>query len=129
MCVCYLPLYLYLYLYLYYDSFFYISDDVAGKLTKAIFAKLTMGVNLGGIKLIRGYAEVAKTMSGKTDDVEKKKEETETQSNNLNQSFSERKKEYVQETIESHDYENEQSEEERVIDHLVLVIHGYVDPT
>ncbi|CAG8634174.1 9979_t:CDS:2, partial [Paraglomus occultum] len=101
-----------------------LSDDVAGKLTKAIFAKLTMGVNLGGIKLIRGYAEVTKTLSGKAEEAEKKKEETELQPTNLNQSFSERKKEYVQETIESHDYENEQSEEERVIDHLVLVIHG-----
>ncbi|CAI2174844.1 19018_t:CDS:10 [Funneliformis geosporum] len=97
-----------------------LNDDMTGKLTKTFFAKLTNGVHLGGTRLIRGYNEVRKLLSKKPPDDDEKKFKAEL--DNLS-STSSVPREVKQEIVESEDYNNDE-DDERVIDHLILVIHG-----
>ncbi|GBB99560.1 hypothetical protein RclHR1_03560015 [Rhizophagus clarus] len=104
-----------------------LSDDMTGKLTKTVFAKLTNGVHLGGTKLIRGYNEVKKlTTSKKSSEEEiKYKNEFDNLSSSLKgEPISETNLKDTREILESEDYDDDNEGEERVIDHLILVIHG-----
>ncbi|RHZ72580.1 hypothetical protein Glove_242g139 [Diversispora epigaea] len=99
-----------------------LTDDMTGRLTKTLFSTFTNNLNLGGIRLIRGYNEMKKftsqTQKTKEDADKKSKEELENVTRNINNN---------DDTIneESQDFDIEENEgEERVIDHLVLVIHG-----
>lgn len=119
------------------------SDDLTSKVAKSIFTKVTWNANLGGARLIRGYDEVEMFVSKKAseeaalkkkDGTEppKKKETSETQKKrevaqslkNKNKRLTEEEKDTIQEAHEIDDYSNEEENEERTIDHLVLVIHG-----
>ncbi|CAG8579722.1 7708_t:CDS:2 [Funneliformis mosseae] len=97
-----------------------LHDDMTGKLTKTFFAKLTNGVHLGGTRLIRGYNETKRLLSKKSSEDEEKKFKGEL--DNLSSAGSV-PREVKLEIVESEDYNNDE-EEERVIDHLILVIHG-----
>ncbi|KAG0362160.1 hypothetical protein BG005_006504 [Podila minutissima] len=120
-----------------------LSDDLTSKVAKSIFTKVTWNANLGGARLIRGYDEVEMFVSKKAseeaalkkkDGTEppKKKETSETQKKrevaqslkNKNKRLTEEEKDTIQEAHEIDDYSNEEENEERTIDHLVLVIHG-----
>ncbi|RIA89678.1 DDHD domain-containing protein [Glomus cerebriforme] len=102
-----------------------LSDDMTGKLTKTVFAKLTNGVHLGGTKLIRGYNEVKKITSKKSSEDETKyKNEFDNLVSNTKSPTSGINQREIKEVVESEDYDDEECEEERVIDHLILVIHG-----
>lgn len=117
------------------------SDDLTSKVAKSIFTKVTWNANLGGARLIRGYGEVEMFVSKKAseeaalkkkDGTEppKKKETSEMQKKrevaqslkNKTKRLTEEEKDTIQEAHEIDDYSNE--EEERTIDHLILVIHG-----
>ncbi|CAG8683263.1 5718_t:CDS:10 [Dentiscutata erythropus] len=104
-----------------------LNDDMTGRLTKTFFSTITNNENLGGTRLIRGYNEVIKyTFQKPNADTEKKKkdEASETVARNIS-TLNEQQSDIKQEAVETQDYENEESEcEERVIDHLILVIHG-----
>ncbi|CAG8640078.1 8315_t:CDS:10 [Acaulospora morrowiae] len=104
-----------------------LTDDVTGRLTKSLFSTFTNNGNLGGIRLIRGYDEVKKYISQDPKDNEgkKKKEGIDNEVRNVSSNDKQKEREIKQEIVENQDYENEESEgEERVIDHLILVIHG-----
>ncbi|CAG8469696.1 1840_t:CDS:10 [Acaulospora colombiana] len=105
-----------------------LTDDVTGRFTKTLFSTLTNNVNLGGIRLVRGYNEVKKYTSQNQKDggEKKKKEELDIEIRSVAASDDQvKERDIKQEFIESQDYENEESEEEeRAIDHLILVIHG-----
>ncbi|CAB4413414.1 unnamed protein product [Rhizophagus irregularis] len=103
-----------------------LSDDMTGKLTKTVFAKLTNGVHLGGTKLIRGYNEVKKLTSKKSTDeeIKYKNEFDNLSSSQRGAPNSEANLRDVKEIIESEDYDDDSEGEERVVDHLILVIHG-----
>ncbi|KAI1315911.1 hypothetical protein EDD11_000225 [Mortierella claussenii] len=126
-----------------------LSDDLRSKVAKTIFTKVALST-LGGAHLIRGYDEVEKFMSKKAfeDATQKKKDGTDTKkkdgtdtkkketseiqkkrevAQSLKQKtkrLTEEEKDTIQEAHEIDDYSNEEEEEERTIDHLVLVIHG-----
>ncbi|KAF9148725.1 hypothetical protein BG015_009532 [Linnemannia schmuckeri] len=125
-----------------------LSDDITSKVAKTIFTKVTWNANLGGARLIRGWDEVEKFVSKKAseeaaqkkkDGMEiKKKDGTETKKKETSEiqkkkevaatlkqktkRLTEEEKDTIQESHEIGDYEEEN--EERTIDHLVLVIHG-----
>ncbi|KAF9933546.1 hypothetical protein FBU30_005188 [Linnemannia zychae] len=120
-----------------------LSDDITSKVAKSIFTKVTWNANLGGARLIRGYDEVEKFVSKKaseeaaqrkkegpietkkkeTSEVQKKKETAEKIKQKTKR-LTEEEKDTIQESHEMGDYSNEEENEERTIDHLVLVIHG-----
>ncbi|KAG9293859.1 hypothetical protein G9A89_019197 [Geosiphon pyriformis] len=101
-----------------------LSDDVPGKLAKTFYAKVTMGVNLGGTRLLRGYYEVELFETKRpTDDFDRKKKE-DPEKERYNELTKEKDTDLDLETVEIEDYDNHNEEEERTIDHLVLVIHG-----
>lgn len=102
---------------------------MTGKLTKTVFAKLTNGVHLGGTKLIRGYNEVKKLTSKKSTDeeIKYKNEFDNLYSSQRGAPNSEANLRDVKEIIESEDYDDDSEGEERVVDHLILVIHGLVN--
>ncbi|KAG0347969.1 hypothetical protein BG004_006447 [Podila humilis] len=124
------------------SSAWLLSDDLTSKVAKSIFTKVTWNANLGGARLIRGYDEVEMFVSKKAseeaalkkkDGTEPKKKETsEIQkkrevAQSLKQKtkrLTEEEKDTIQEAHEMNDYSNEEENEERTIDHLVLVIHG-----
>ncbi|KAG0091420.1 hypothetical protein BGZ93_008830 [Podila epicladia] len=125
------------------SSAWLLSDDLTSKVAKSIFTKVTWNANLGGARLIRGYDEVEMFVSKKAseeaalkkkDGTEppKKKETSETQKKrevaqslkNKNKRLTEEEKDTIQEAHEIDDYSNEEENEERTIDHLILVIHG-----
>ncbi|KAF8927833.1 hypothetical protein BGZ58_010086 [Dissophora ornata] len=112
-----------------------LRDDRTSKLAKSL-------LNLGGAHLIRGYDEVEKFISNKasedaaqkkkdsmdtkkkeTSEIQKKKEVAQTLKQKTKR-LTEEEKDTIQESHEIEDYSNEEESEERVIDHLVLVIHG-----
>lgn len=94
------------------------------------------------MRLIRGWDEVEHFLSNKAseDAAQKKKEVPETKKKELTEvqkkreailslkqktkPLTEEEKDTIQETHEMDDYSNEEENEERTIDHLVLVIHG-----
>ncbi|CAG8433163.1 9564_t:CDS:2 [Diversispora eburnea] len=92
-----------------------LTDDMTGRLTKTLFSTFTNNLNLGGIRLIRGYNEMKKF----TSQTQKTKEETDKKSKEESENVTD---DNINE--ESQDFDIEENEEERVIDHLVLVIHG-----
>ncbi|KAF9121398.1 hypothetical protein BGW39_010564 [Mortierella sp. 14UC] len=119
-----------------------LSDDITSKVAKTIFTKVTWNANLGGARLIRGYDEVEKFVSKKaseeaaqkkkdgaeakkkeTPEIQKKKEAAATLKQKTKR-LTEEEKDTIQESHEIGDYSNEEENEERTIDHLVLVIHG-----
>ncbi|KAF9100518.1 hypothetical protein BGX29_006517 [Mortierella sp. GBA35] len=127
-----------------------LSDDLTSKVAKSIFTKVTWSANLGGVRLIRGYDEVEKFVSKKdseeaaqkkkdgtdtkkkdgtdtkkkeTSEIQKKKEAAATLKQKAKR-LTEEEKDTIQESHEIGDYANEEENEERTIDHLVLVIHG-----
>ncbi|CAG8805828.1 10268_t:CDS:2, partial [Racocetra persica] len=103
-----------------------LNDDMTGRLTKTFFSTITNNENLGGVRLIRGYQEVKRFAFQKSneDTAKKKKEEAETVTRSI-PPLDAQQRDIKLETMETQDYENEESEgEERVIDHLILVIHG-----
>ncbi|KAG0072489.1 hypothetical protein BGZ90_011896 [Linnemannia elongata] len=117
-----------------------LSDDITSKVAKTIFTKVTWNANLGGARLIRGWDEVEKFQSKKASEeaAQKKKEGAETKKKETSEiqkkkevaatlkqktkRLTEEEKDTIQESHEIGDYEEEN--EERTIDHLVLVIHG-----
>ncbi|KAF9902954.1 hypothetical protein EC991_004330 [Linnemannia zychae] len=119
-----------------------LSDDITSKVAKSIFTKVTWNANLGGARLIRGYDEVEKFVSKKASEeaAQKKKDGTETKKKETSEiqkkkevaaslkqktkRLTEEEKDTIQESHEIGDYSNEEENEERTIDHLVLVIHG-----
>ncbi|KAG0372799.1 hypothetical protein BGX24_012569 [Mortierella sp. AD032] len=119
-----------------------LSDDITSKVTKSILTKVTWSANLGGVRLIRGYDEVEKFDSKKASEeaAQKKKEGPETKKKETSEiqkkkevaaalkqkakRLTEEEKDTIQESHEIGDYANEEENEERTIDHLVLVIHG-----
>ncbi|KAG0272418.1 hypothetical protein BGZ95_011846 [Linnemannia exigua] len=119
-----------------------LSDDITSKVTKSILTKVTWSANLGGVRLIRGYDEVEKFDSKKASEeaAQKKKDGTETKKKETSEiqkkkevaatlkqktkRLTEEEKDTIQESHEIGDYSNEEENEERTIDHLVLVIHG-----
>ncbi|KAF8928940.1 hypothetical protein BGZ52_002734, partial [Haplosporangium bisporale] len=119
-----------------------LSDDLTSKVAKSIFTKVTWNANLGGARLIRGYDEVEMFVSKKAseeaalkkkDGMEPKKKETSEMqkkrevAQSLKQKskrLTEEEQDTIQEAHEIEDYSNEEENEERTIDHLVLVIHG-----
>ena len=118
------------------------SNDTASKLAKTLFSKVSLNTTLGGARLIRGWEEVESFVSNKAteDAAQKKKEGTETKKKELSEvqkkreaiqslkqkskRLTEEEKDTIQESHELDDYSNEEENEERTIDHLVLVIHG-----
>ncbi|CAG8462337.1 9347_t:CDS:10 [Ambispora gerdemannii] len=101
-----------------------LSDDMTGKLAKTFYAKVTMGVNLGGTRLLRGYQEVEIFESKSLGEPERKKRE-DPEKERENDLTKDKQLEVDPETVQTEDYDNEESEEdERTIDHLILVIHG-----
>ncbi|KAF9571221.1 hypothetical protein EC968_000817 [Mortierella alpina] len=115
-----------------------LSDDLTSKVAKTIFTKVTWNGNLGGTRLIRGYDEVEKFVSKKaseeaaqkkkdgtkeTSEVQKKKEVAQSLKQKTKR-LTEEERDTIQESHEIGDYSNEEENEERTIDHLVLVIHG-----
>jgi hypothetical protein len=98
---------------------------MTGKLSRSIFSTFTNGENLGGIRLIRGYEEVEKFLS-KADKSKDKRREEYSSSLERDQTPEARKRtlERMQQLQETEDYDNEESDEIREIDHLILVIHG-----
>ncbi|GJJ75781.1 hypothetical protein EMPS_08139 [Entomortierella parvispora] len=119
-----------------------LSDDLTSKVAKSIFTKVTWNANLGGARLIRGWDEVENFVSKKASEEAaqkkkdgsdpKKKETSEMQKKrevaqslkNKSKRLTEEEKDTIQESHEMGDYSNEEENEERIIDHLVLVIHG-----
>ncbi|KAF9989060.1 hypothetical protein BGZ75_007742 [Mortierella antarctica] len=114
------------------------NDDLTSKVAKTIFTKVTWNGNLGGTRLIRGYDEVEKFVSKKaseeaaqkkkdgtkeTSEVQKKKEVAQSLKQKTKR-LTEEERDTIQESHEIGDYSNEEENEERTIDHLVLVIHG-----
>lgn len=109
-------------------------------MAKTIFTKVTWNANLGGARLIRGWDEVEKFQSKKASEeaAQKKKDGSETKKKETSEiqkkkevaatlkqktkRLTEEEKDTIQESHEIGDYEEEN--EERTIDHLVLVIHG-----
>lgn len=97
---------------------------------------------MGGARLIRGWEEVENFVSNKAteDAAQKKKEGADTKKKELSEvqkkreaiqslkqkskRLTEEEKDSIQESHELDDYSNEEENEERTIDHLVLVIHG-----
>ncbi|KAF9583137.1 hypothetical protein BGW38_010184 [Lunasporangiospora selenospora] len=118
-----------------------LSDDATSNVAKAIFTKVWSST-AGGVRLIRGYDEVETFASKKASEeaAQKKKDGTETKkkenpeaqkrretAQTLKQKtkrLTEEEKDTIQEAHEIGDYENEEENEERTIDHLILVIHG-----
>ncbi|CAJ0831582.1 10929_t:CDS:10 [Entrophospora sp. SA101] len=92
-----------------------LSDDMAGKLTKTFYSKLTNNLHLGGIRLLRGFNEVENFFQKKnSEDISASTTTDNKKDRDINQDVG-----------ESYDYEKEECEDEvRVIDHLILVIHG-----
>ncbi|KAG0214933.1 hypothetical protein BGX28_001139 [Mortierella sp. GBA30] len=119
-----------------------LSDDLTSKVAKTIFTKVTWNANLGGTRLIRGYDEVENFVSKKASEeaAQKKKDGTDTKKKETSEMqkkreaaqslrqrskrLTEEEKDTIQESHEIDDYSNEEENEERTIDHLVLVIHG-----
>ncbi|KAI7816832.1 DDHD domain-containing protein [Gamsiella multidivaricata] len=119
-----------------------LSDDLKSKFAKTIFTKVSLTATLGGAHLIRGYDEVEKFVSKKAseDAAQKKKDGTDTKKKETSEiqkkreaaqslqqktkRLTEEEKDTIQESHEIDDYSNEEENEERTIDHLVLVIHG-----
>ncbi|KAF9362296.1 hypothetical protein BGX34_006436 [Mortierella sp. NVP85] len=119
-----------------------LSNDTASKLAKTLFSKVNLNTTLGGARLIRGWEEVESFVSNKAteDAAQKKKEGTDTKKKELSEvqkkreaiqslkqkskRLTEEEKDSIQESHELDDYSNEEENEERTIDHLVLVIHG-----
>ncbi|KAF9427137.1 hypothetical protein BGZ94_005409 [Podila epigama] len=124
------------------SSAWLLSDDLTSKVAKTIFTKVTWNSNLGGARLIRGYDEVdmftskkdsEEAVQKKKDGPEPKKKETSEmqKKREVAQSLKEKtkrlteeEKDSIQEAHELDDYSNEEENEERTIDHLILVIHG-----
>ncbi|RIA99480.1 DDHD domain-containing protein [Glomus cerebriforme] len=102
-----------------------ITDGITGKLSKSIFSAFTNGENLGGVRLIRGYEEVEKFISKKSS-TDKSKDRHRDASLDRDQTPEARKRalERKLQLQEIEDYDNEESDEIREIDHLILVIHG-----
>ncbi|KAG0367751.1 hypothetical protein BGZ54_003336 [Gamsiella multidivaricata] len=118
------------------------NDDLKSKFAKTIFTKVSLTATLGGAHLIRGYDEVEKFVSKKAseDAAQKKKDGTDTKKKETSEiqkkreaaqslqqktkRLTEEEKDTIQESHEIDDYSNEEENEERTIDHLVLVIHG-----
>ncbi|KAG0301031.1 hypothetical protein BGZ98_008680, partial [Dissophora globulifera] len=118
-----------------------LSDDLTSKLAKSLLTKVAMNSNLGGAHLIRGYDEVEKFISKKdSEEAQKKKDGAETKKKETSEiqkkrevaqslkqktkRLTEEEKDTIQEAHEIDDYSNEEENEERTIDHLVLVVHG-----
>ncbi|KAF9941335.1 hypothetical protein BGZ65_004051, partial [Modicella reniformis] len=119
-----------------------LSRDMASQLAKTIFSKVNLNSTLGGARLIRGWDEVEKFVSKKAseDAAQKKKDDTETRKKEMSEvqrrrevaqslkqktkRLTEEEKDTIQEAHEIDDYSNEEENEERTIDHLILVIHG-----
>ncbi|KAF9188500.1 hypothetical protein BGZ51_000537 [Haplosporangium sp. Z 767] len=118
-----------------------LSDDLTSKVAKSIFTKVTGNANLGGTRLIRGYGEVEKFVSKKaSEEAAQKKDGTDTKKKETSEMqkkreaaqslkqktkrLTEEEKDTIQESHQIDDYSNEEENEERTIDHLVLVIHG-----
>ncbi|KAG0262324.1 hypothetical protein BG011_000077 [Mortierella polycephala] len=116
-------------------------DDLTSKVAKSIFTKVTGNANLGGARLIRGYGEVEKFVSKKaSEEAAQKKDGTDTKKKETpemqkkcetaqslkhkSKRLTEEEKDTIQESHELDDYSNEEENEERTIDHLILVVHG-----
>ncbi|CAG8442980.1 17971_t:CDS:10 [Funneliformis caledonium] len=96
-----------------------IKDDLTGQLSKSIFSTFSGGVNLGGLRLFRGYNEVEKFTSKKPN------------LDKINDCYDEDTPEARKRTLEkkrqlqeTEDFCVDASDEIREIDHLILVIHG-----
>ncbi|CAG8467585.1 uncharacterized protein OCT59_014035 [Rhizophagus irregularis] len=102
-----------------------ITDGMAGKLSKSIFSTFTNGKNLGGLRLIRGYEELVNLISNVDTSKDKRREEY-SSSLDRDQTPEARKRalERKRQLQETEDYDNEESDGIREIDHLILVIHG-----
>jgi len=118
------------------------SDDLTSKVAKSIFTKVTWNANLGGARLIRGWGEVENFVSKKASEeaAQKKKDGSDTKKKETSEMqkkrevaqslkqktkrLTEEEKDTIQESHEMDDYSNEEENEERTIDHLVLVVHG-----
>lgn len=98
---------------------------MTGTLSRSIFSTFTNGKNLGGIRLIRGFEEIVKLIS-KVDKSKDKRNEEYSSSLDRDQTPETRKQalERKRQLQETEDYDNEDSDKIREIDHLILVIHG-----
>ncbi|KAJ3207117.1 hypothetical protein HDU67_007672 [Dinochytrium kinnereticum] len=101
------------------------SDQLSSKWARAFMSGLTRGENQGGTRVARGWAEVEKLKKG-TAAKQKRRSVPDKGSIPGADTLTPEKltPEQIQERNEAEDYNNEGEENERQINHLVLVIHG-----
>ncbi|KAJ3111854.1 hypothetical protein HDU96_005280 [Phlyctochytrium bullatum] len=111
------------------------SDQLSSKWARAFMSGLTRGENQWGTRLVRGWSEVEKLKKGsskaKRKSVPDKTSLMTPQASSITTPehpgplpSSAEQAEKAQEKFEAEDYNNEGEENDRQINHLVLVIHG-----
>ncbi|KAJ3109655.1 hypothetical protein HDU97_003132 [Phlyctochytrium planicorne] len=102
------------------------SDQLTSKWTRALYSGLTRGENQGGTRVVRGWVEVEKLKKGNTAKAKRKSvpDKNAVPGSNEGSAPVAMTPEQLQEKNEAEDYNNEGEENERQINHLVLVIHG-----